>query len=131
MQLNLYLFIPSIEGSAQTELNDKLYFLQTTYPNTSLIWRNNADYLTEQNNGIITTSAGLANGLTMIDYFLKGKNIGLLASHSSVLQFNSYNDIMFPSFLLRIYKKDINNFAPSSIAFDDPLLGNFQANLIN
>ena len=122
--------LPSITGTAQTYLDEKLYYVQTTYPNTSLLWRENADYLTAQEGGTITTSSGLANALTMIDYFQKGKNIGLLASYSAVLQFNQYNDIEYPSFLFRIYQKSTNTFVQNSISFDDPLLGSFQAEFI-
>jgi hypothetical protein len=66
----------------------------------------------------------------MIDYFQKGKNIGLLGSYSAVLQFNQYKDIEFPSFLFRLYKSATNTFVQNSISFDDPLLGSFQADFI-
>lgn len=121
--------LPSIHGAAQTELNDKLFFVQNTYPNTSLLWRENSDYLTEKA-GDLTTSAGLANALSMIDYLKKGKNIGLLASYSSVLQFNPYKDIEYPTFLFRKYQASENIFVESSISFDDPLLGTFQGKFV-
>ena len=119
--------LPIINGVAQTELNDKLFYIQNTYPNTGLLWRENADYLTAKANGEITTSTGLANALTMINYFQKGKNIGLLPSYSAVLQFNQYKDIEYPCFLFRVYKQSVNSFVESSISFDDPLLGSFAA----
>jgi hypothetical protein len=123
--------IPQINGtSAQDELNNKLYYIQNTYPNTSLLWRENAEYLTAKANGTIITSTQLCNALSMIDYFQKGKNIGLLGSYSAVLQFNDYKDIMFPSFLFRVYQKVTNSFVQSSISFDDPLLGSFEATFI-
>ena len=62
-----------------------------------------------------------------MQHFIKGKNIGLLGSYSAVLQFNSYNDIQFPSFLFRLYKKDTDTFVNFNINFEDPLLGNFTA----
>jgi hypothetical protein len=119
--------LPSINGTAQTALNDKLFYIQNTYPNTALLWRENAKYLTVKAGGSITTSTGLANALLMINYFQKGKNIGLLPSYSAVLQFNQYKDIEYPAFLFRKYQKSENTFVESSISFDDPLLGSFQA----
>jgi len=118
--------LPSINGTSQSALNDKLFYIQNTYPNTSSLWRENYDYLTVHAGGTITKSAGLANALSMIDYFKKGKNIGLLASYSAVLQFNQYKDIEYPTFLFRKYQEAENAFVESSISFDDPLLGNFQ-----
>lgn len=117
--------LPSINGTAQTELDNKLFYVQNTYPNTSLLWRENSDYLTEKA-GDLTTSTGLANALSMIDYFQKGKNIGLLGSYSAVLQFNDYKDIQYPTFLFRKYQADGNAFVEDSISFNDPLLGTFQ-----
>lgn len=122
--------LPVINGDAQEELNNKLYYIQTTYPNTGLLWRDNTDYLTDKADGTITTSGGLCNALAMIDYFQKGKNIGLLGSYSAVLQFNDFKDIMFPSFLFRLYRKVPNSFVKAFIAFEDPLLGPFQATFI-
>ena len=122
--------LPVINGAAQTELNDKLYYIQNTYPNTALLWRENADYLTIKAGGELTSSTGLANALTMIEYFQKGKNVGLLPSYSAVLQFNQYKDIEYPSFLFRVYKNSTNTFDESSVSFDDPLLGSFQANFL-
>ena len=117
--------LPSINGTAQTELDNNLFYVQNTYPNTSLLWRENSDYLTEKA-GNLTTSTGLANALSMIDYFQKGKNVGLLGSYSAVLQFNEYKDIQYPTFLFRKYQKAGDAFVESSISFNDPLLGNFQ-----
>jgi hypothetical protein len=117
--------LPSINGEAQLKLNNNLFYVQNTYPNTSLLWRENSDYLTEKA-GYLTTSTGLANALSMIDYFQKGKNIGLLGSYSAVLQFNEYKDIQYPTFLFRKYQADGNVFVESSISFDDPLLGTFE-----
>lgn len=122
--------LPLINGAAQNELNNKLYYIQNTYPNTGLLWRENADYLTVKAGGDLTSSTGLANALTMIDYFQKGKNIGLLGSYSAVLQFNQYKDIEYPSFLFRLYQSATNTFVQNSISFDDPLLGSFQANFV-
>ena len=124
--------LPSINGTiAQEKLNDKLFYIKNQYSNTSLLFRENADYLTARSGGdSYITSAGLSNALNMIDYFLKGKNVGLLGSFSAVLQFNTFNDIQFPSFLFRLYKMSTNKFEPNYIAFDDPLLGSFQADLI-
>ena len=54
----------------------------------------------------------------------------LLPSYSAVLQFNQYKDIEYPSFLFRVYKNSTNTFDESSVSFDDPLLGSFQANFL-
>ena len=122
--------LPVINGTAQDELNNKLFYIQNTYPNTALIWRENADYLTIKAQGELTSSTGLANALSMINYFQKGANVGLLPSYSAVLQFNQYKDIEYPAFLFRVYKKVTNTFDESSISFDDPLLVSFNANFI-
>ena len=118
---------PVISGSAQTTLNNKLFYVQNTYPNTALLPRENTDYLTAKNNGEITTSAGLANALAMITNFQRGQNVELLPSYSAVLEFNEYKDIQYPTFLLRKYVAAENAFVQSSISFDDPLLGSFTA----
>ena len=121
---------PKIYGTGQETLNNKLYYLQSIYPNTTLLWRENANYLTKKYE-TETTSSGLCNALSMINYFLQGKNIKLLGSYSGVLQFDPITkDIMFPSYLKRVYKKEVDNFIKYSIIFDDPLLGNFDAQFI-
>ena len=78
-----------------------------------------------------TTSSGLCNALSMINYLLKGKSIELLGAYSGVLQFDLITkDILYPSYLKRVYNKNVDNFVKSSIIFDDPLLGKFEAQFI-
>lgn len=125
--------LPSINGTTgQEKLNDKLFYIKNQYSNTSLLFRENADYLTTRSGGdTYITSAGLSNALSMIDYFQKGKNVGLLGSFSAILQFNTFKDIQYPSFLFRVYKMlPINNFVPNYISFNDPLLGSFEADFV-
>ena len=67
----------------------------------------------------------------MINYLLQGKSVELLGSYSGVLQFDPITkDILYPSYLKRLYEKKVNNFVNNSIIFDDPLLGKFEAILI-
>ena len=121
---------PAITGSAKDELNNKLIFIQNVSPNTSLLWRENAEYLTLKFKKE-TTSTALCNGLSMINYLKDGKNINLIASHSGVLQFDEITkDILYPSYLFSVYKKDVNNFIKESLFFDDPLLGKFDATFV-
>ena len=120
--------IPIISGEGQTILKDKLYFIQNTYPNTSLLWRENAKYLTDKFEQF-TESKGIINALKMIDYFLKGKNIGLLASYLAVLEFDTITkDIKYPSYLFRLYNG--NTFVKKLLYFDDPLYGSFYADFV-
>jgi hypothetical protein len=119
--------LPIISGFGRVVLNNKLYYIQNTYPNTSLLWRENADYLTKKYK-VLTDSAGVLNAINMIDYFLKAKNIALLGSHSAVLEFNRItNDVEYPSFLFRLYNGITDTFDKNSLFLDDPLLGNFYA----
>ena len=121
---------PIISGFAKDELDNKLYFIQNISPNTSLLWRDNAEYLTIKNNNE-TTSTGLCNGLTMINYLVDKKNINLIGSHSGVLQFDEITkDILYPSYLFSVYKKEISDFVKQSLSFDDPLLGKFDATFV-
>ena len=122
--------IPKINGDGRTELNNKLYFLQNYYPSSSLLWRENTDYLTKKYN-TITDSKGTINALKMIDNFQKGKNIGLLASYLAVLEFDSITkDIKYPSYLFRLYNEITNTFEKNLLYFDDPLLGSFYADFV-
>ena len=121
---------PKIYGTGKDTLNNKLYFIQSVSPNTSILWRENAAYLTEKYK-TDTTSSGLCNALSMINYLLKGKSIELLGAYSGVLQFDLITkDILYPSYLKRVYNKNVDNFVKSSIIFDDPLLGKFEAQFI-
>ena len=121
---------PKIYGTGQDILNNKLYYIQSISPNTSILWRENANYLTKKYD-TVTTSSGLCNALNMINYLLQGKSVELLGSYSGVLQFDPITkDILYPSYLKRLYEKKVNNFVNNSIIFDDPLLGKFEAILI-
>ena len=121
---------PQIYGTGQDILNNKLYYIQSISPNTSILWRKNAAYLTDEYK-TETTSFGLCNALSMINHLLLGRNVGLLGSYSGVLQFDPITkDILYPSYLKRVYNKNVDNFVKSSLIFDDPLLGKFEAQFI-
>ena len=121
---------PLINGQAQNELNNKLFYIQSISPNTSVLWRKNAEYLTEKYQSQLN-STGVCNSLTMIDYLLNNKPVDILASYSGVLEFNPVSkDILYPSFLNSVYKKDVNKFVKQLISFDDPLLGLFEAEFV-
>jgi hypothetical protein len=121
---------PNIEGLAKDELNNKLHYVQNTSPNTSILWRENAEYLTLKYKKQ-TTSTGLCNALHMINYLKEGKNVNLLGSNSGVLQFDEITkDIQYPAYLISIYKKEIDNFTKEKLFFDDPLLGKFDASFV-
>jgi hypothetical protein len=121
---------PLIIGTAKTILNNKLYLIKNIYPNTSSLWRENADYLTIQN-GTPSSSGTLINGLKMIQYIQERKNINTLGSHLGILEFNSVTrDLLYPSYLTLIYQETEDSFVKSSIVFNDPLLGKFQATFV-
>jgi len=111
-------------------LDKKLFTLSVTSPNTSYLWNQNREYLSNKNSSTVTSYETL-NALKMTDYFLKGKDISLLGSHSGVLQFSklpaSYNNIIYPSILQRQYSDSTSSFNNFIIYFQDPLLGNFVA----
>jgi hypothetical protein len=116
-----------IEG---TVLNENLYSLDITYPNSSYLWNENRLFLTNEYISN-TDSRELLNGLKMMQYILAGKDIRLLGSHLGTLQFNSINNnIMFPSVLLQQYQSASNKFVNYEIDFSDPLLGIFTATFV-
>ena len=121
--------LPTLTGESKNILNKKLLNIQSVFPNTSLLFRKNAEYLTEKYKKI-SQSYGLINALMMIKYMLEGKNISLLGSHLGVLQFDENNDLKYQSFLTRVYDKKVNNFMKYQLEFNDPLLGYFTAEFI-
>ena len=119
-----------VPSGARAALNEKLFILQPTFPNTSLLWNNNKNYL-ENKHGAGASSYGLINALTMIQYMLAGKDIHLLGSHFGTLQFNPTNKtLLYPSALLTQYISSSNAFENYSITFRDPLLGSFEASFV-
>jgi hypothetical protein len=110
-----------------SSLNQKLYMLQTTQVNTSKLWNENRIYLSNKYSSDVI-SGQLINALKMIQYFLKGKDIKLLGSHSGVVQFNSQGVIQYPSMLIKQYQSASNTFVNNQIVFQDPVLGKFSAN---
>lgn len=123
---------PSITGPAQIELNKKLHYILNIYPNTSELWRMNSQYLSSKinNDSLIYNSGNLLNALIMIQSFQKRKNIKNLGSHSGVLEFNEFKDIIYPSYLTLLYDGIANLYLKESLFFNDPLLGKFNANFI-
>ncbi len=121
--------LPSITGTAQDILNNKVINIQSVFSNTSMLWRKNTDYLTIKYKKI-QSSYGLINGLKMIQFILENKSISLLGSHLGVLEFDKNNDLKYQSFLTLIYKKNVDNFVKYQIQFNDPLLGYFVANFV-
>jgi hypothetical protein len=121
--------LPTITGEAQNILDKKLINIQSIFPNTSLLFRNNAEYLTNKFKKI-SQSYGLINALMMIKYIQEKKSISLLGSHLGVLQFDKNNDLKYESFLTRVYDKEINNFVKFQLQFNDPLLGKFVADFV-
>jgi hypothetical protein len=122
--------LPTITGIARDILNNKLINIQSVFPNTSLLWRKNTDYLTAKYKQI-QSSFGLINGLKMIQYILENKSISLLGSHLGILEFDKNNDLKYESFLTLLYKKDVNRFVKFQLKFNDPLLGKFVADFIS
>jgi hypothetical protein len=121
--------LPKITDTAQDILNNNLINIQSVFPNTSLLWRKNTDYLTVKYKKP-QSSYGLINGIKMIQYILNNKSISLLGSHLGVLEFNKNNDLKYQSFLTLIYKKDVDTFVKNQIQFNDPFLGYFIADFV-
>ncbi len=121
---------PIILGSAKSILNDKLFLIQNIYPNTSYLWRKNADYLTLQKE-TSSNSGSLLNGMKMISYLEKYENILTFGSYLGILQFNSTTrDLLYPSYLTVVYKEIEDGFEKLNITFNDPLLGTFEATFV-
>ena len=133
--------IPTITNvNAQNALDMKLFNLTETFPNTSNLWNEARQYLTDKY-GTETTSFETINSLKMVKYILAGKDIKLLGSHSGVLQFNPAAPpanpppppprfLTYASALLTQYQKMSDTFVNYSITFEDPSLGNFAASFI-
>ena len=122
--------IPPAVPATGTVLDENLYKIQPTYPNASYLWNENNKYLNDAY-GTDTTSYQLLNSLKMIEYFLAGKDIKLLGSHSGVLQFSAVDkNILFPSFLIKRYQFSTYTYANFQIKFQDPLLGVFTASFV-
>ena len=109
-----------------TVLNKNFYSVIEAYPNTSCLWNENNQYLTNKYvNNNNTISYQLLNSLKMIQYILKGKDFKLLGSHSGCFQFGTNNKIKFVSRLFKQYQSENNTFINYQIIFNDPLLGAF------
>jgi hypothetical protein len=116
-----------VEPSASL-LSDKYFILSNVSPTTSLLWRENEQYLIKNNDGS-NDPGNTTNALKMIQYFINNKNIDYLGSYSGTLQFNENNDLKYYSFLILQYTivDEIKTFKKFSLSFDDPLLGTFEA----
>ncbi len=122
---------PTITGTAQTLLNGKYYYVLNIYPNTSLLWRKDYDYLSAKTQNNFSNSQNLLNAMKMIQYFLLGKDITTLGSYSGTLEFDSITkDIQFPSYLVVLYNGIIDEYIKNYLYFNDPLLGKFDASFI-
>lgn len=120
---------PSVPSEG-TVLNNNLYSLENTYPNTSYLWNENRIYLTDIYLSS-TESRQLLNALKMMQYILAGKDIKLLGSHSGTLQFSTIDsNILYPSVLFLQYQATPNKFVNYEINFQDPLLGIFNATFV-
>jgi hypothetical protein len=121
---------PNISDTAGTKLNLIYFNMYPTYPNTSFLWNENRQYLTEKYE-ISVNSFTLLNAMTMIDYILLGKDIKLLGSHSGVLQFSeTTRTLLYTSLLFKQYQYGSQSFVNYNISFEDPLLGIFIADFI-
>ncbi len=111
-------------------LLDRKYFnIDNVYTNTSLLYRENLDYLVNKY-GTDASNGNIQNALKMIQYFLLNKNINYLGSYNGTLQFDANNDLKYDSYLITQYIKDLNSLNKYAIYFDDPLLGKFEATFI-
>ena len=121
---------PNISEPASSKLNLIYFNMISTYPNTSFLWNENRQYLTEKYKRD-TNSFTLLLSMTMINYILLGKDINLLGSHSGVLQFNTITrNMQYASLLFKQYQSKINGFINNSIILNDPFLGIFDANFM-
>jgi hypothetical protein len=121
---------PEISATAGPKLNLIYFNIYPTYPNTSFLWNENRQYLTEKY-GLSVNSFTLLNAITMIDYILLGKDINLLGSHSGVLQFSeTTRNLIYISLLFKQYQYGSQTFVNYNISFQDPVLGTFIANFI-
>jgi hypothetical protein len=129
--LQYYTFggLPQLTGESQTILDNKLINVQPFFPNTSLLYRKNIEFLTKRYKNF-QQSFGILHALRIFKNLLDKKSISLLGADNGILEFNEKNSIKYDSLLLLIYKKDVNNFVKYKIEFDDPLLGAFFADLV-
>jgi hypothetical protein len=119
---NINLLIP-FNG---TVLNKNFYSVIEAYPNTSYLWNENNQYLTNKYSSD-AISYQLLNALKTIQYILKGKDFKLLGSHSGCFDFGTNNKIKFASRLFKQYQSESNSFVNNQIIFNDALLGTFSA----
>jgi hypothetical protein len=121
---------PEISAIAGSKLNLIYFNMYPTYPKTSFLWNENRKYLTEKYK-TDTNSFTLLLGMSMINYFLLGKDINLIGSHSGVLQFNTVNrNLQYTALLFKQYQNTTQKFVNFNISFEDPLLGKFVAEFI-
>jgi hypothetical protein len=120
-----------LTGLSATLLSEKYFAVLNTYPNTSLLWRKNYEYIINKY-GSSAESRDIPDALKMIQYFLQKRNIQTLPAYSGTLQFDENNDLKYTSYLLSQYVKNGSQqiYVNSSITFDDPLLGKFDATFI-
>jgi hypothetical protein len=119
-----------VEPSASI-LSNKYFIISNVSPTTSLLWRRNEEYLVKK--GLTAFDpAGTANALKMIQSFINNKNIDYLGSYSGTLQFNENKDLKYYSYLFLQYtiEDGVKIFKKSSLSFNDPLLGTFEATFI-
>ena len=119
--------ISSFLGTAGVELDNKYFYVESIFPNTSILWRKNLAALI-QKYGSFVSSGNLINALIMIGRLKKKESIQTLASHLGVLEFNSVTkDLKYPSYIVLKYELSVNDYVKSYLTFVDPLLGPFSA----
>ncbi len=112
-----------------TKLDRKYFNVDNVYTNTSLLYRENLEYLVNKY-GTDASNGNIQNAMKMIQYFLLNKNIDYLGSYYGTLEFDANKDLKYSSYLITQYVKEINNFENYAIYFDDPLLGKFEATFV-
>lgn len=107
-------------------LDQKYYLIDNIYTNTSLLYRENYDYL-QNKYGPNGVNGNIQNAMKMIQYFLLNKNIDYLGSYNGTLEFDANKDLKYSSYIIEQYLKSLSGFKNYYISFDDPLLGKFEA----
>ncbi len=121
--------VNEFEEPCASILNLKYFNVGNIYTNSSLLYRENYEYLVNKY-GTDADNGNIQNALKMIQYFLLNKNINYLGSYNGTLQFDINNDLKYPSYLIEQYVKEFKALTKYSIFFDDPLLGKFEANFV-
>lgn len=119
--------ITSFSGTAGVVLDNKYFYVDGIFPNTSILWRKNLEVLIQKYSSFVS-SGNLINTLILIEKLKKKECIKTLGSHLGVLQFNSVTkDLQFPSYVVFKYELSVNDYVKSYVTFVDPLLGSFSA----